>query len=374
MKKILFVTRPIAPPWDEASKNFAYDLAKEIYSSSSKMEIHLLTKGNLPDLPTNIVQHPIYTSSEKDFKLFQKIRSLFFQIKMRSDFDIANYFFTPAKLNSFFIKHLIKNKKTKTVQTVATLREDIFSDKEIKKLMFGDFIITYSDYAKNKLRTLGFKNVRRIYPGIDLENYKPRAVGYSFEKRTAESYIINFTGEYTRLEAIDDVIDSFIKISRKIPEARLSLAARVKNNKDAYKKKEVMDRLRKNNLFNRVMFHDNGKHNMADIYNLCDISIFPVHNMKGKFDVPLAIIEAMACEKPVILSDIPIFQEFANNKNSVIIRSGDTEKLSDAILDLYQNKNKREEIGKNARKYVENNFDIKKIADEYWKIYEGLGK
>ena len=29
-KKILFVSRPIAPPWDEASKNFAYNLAKEI--------------------------------------------------------------------------------------------------------------------------------------------------------------------------------------------------------------------------------------------------------------------------------------------------------------------------------------------------------
>ena len=70
--KILLITRPIAPPWDEASKNFAYALAKEISKQSSNLEIHILTKGNFSDLPSNIIQHPIYTSSEKDFKLSQK--------------------------------------------------------------------------------------------------------------------------------------------------------------------------------------------------------------------------------------------------------------------------------------------------------------
>jgi hypothetical protein len=70
-KKILFVTRPIAPPWDEASKNMAYQLAINVAKINQNLEIHLMTKGELkdtlPGLPDNIIQHPIYTSAENGF-------------------------------------------------------------------------------------------------------------------------------------------------------------------------------------------------------------------------------------------------------------------------------------------------------------------
>lgn len=369
MKKILLVTRPICPPWDEASKNFVYYLAKNI----SGFNFYLLTNGILPDLPPNIIQEPVYTANKFNFS--QKARSFFYQFRSRNQFDIAHYFFTPTKLNSFLIKNFIRNQKAKTIQTIATLREDLFSDEEIKSLMFGSLIITYSDYAKNKLNSLGFSNVKRIYPGIDLEEYKARGKSPELMEKynfTKQDFIINFSGEYTRLGAIDDVIESFIRISKQIPTAKLSLAVRVKNSRDAEKKKEVEDTLKKNDLFNKVTFHDDGNYKMADIYNLCDISIFPVRNMKGKFDVPLAVIEAMACEKPVIISDIPILKEFANNKNSVTIEKGNAGQLSRTILDFYQNSGKRETTGRNAREYVRENFDIKNVAEEYRKIYESL--
>ena len=46
MKRILLLTRPICPPWDEGSKNFAYTLAKY----AGDFEIHLLTCGKVDDL------------------------------------------------------------------------------------------------------------------------------------------------------------------------------------------------------------------------------------------------------------------------------------------------------------------------------------
>ncbi len=185
-------------------------------------------------------------------------------------------------------------------------------------------------------------------------------------------FVINFTGEYSRLGAIDDVIGSFIEISKKIPSARLSLAVRIKNEKDAQKKMEVVEKLKLNDVFEKVSFQDDGSYEMQDIFNLCDISIFPVRNMNGKFDVPLAVVEAMACKKPVIISDLPILKEFANEKNSVRIEAGNKEKLSEKILDIYQNKQSYVEIGENARRYVQENFEIKNTSLKYQKIYEGL--
>jgi phosphatidylinositol alpha-1,6-mannosyltransferase len=370
-KKVLLVTRPIAPPWDEGSKNFAYFLAKNI----SDLEIGLLTNGILSDLPKNVHQKSIYTSN--DFSYLQKMRLLKHLRKMRNEFDILHYLFTPTKQNSFLVKNFInsKTRKFRTIQTVATLREDLYSDAEIKDMLFGDLIITYSDHAKNKLAELGFKNVKRVYPGIDIELYRNKGKNPEYLKKynfTVSDFIINFSGEYVRNGAMDIVLQSFMEISKIIPEVRLSLALRIKNKQDARKKKEVIEVLKKNNLLEKVAFHDDAQYKIFELYNMCDISIFPVSDMHGKFDVPLAVIETMACEKPVIISDIPILREFAKDDNSVRIEKGNTQKLNEAILDLYHNQEKRVLLGQNARKFAEENFDIRKISRIYSEIYKIL--
>lgn len=369
MKKVLLVTRPIAPPWDEASKNFAFYLAKNL----DMFEMYILTNGLLPDLPPHIHQKSIYTSNHLSY--LQKVRLLKLRKILREDFDIVHYMLTPAKLNAFSFKTFIKSKRAKIIQTVATLREDLFKDKDFKNILFADIIITYSDYAKNKLDSLGFKNVKRVYPGIDINLYKKTDKNTELMQKknlTKSNFVINFTGEYTRLGAIDLTIDSFVEISKKIPEARLALAVRIKNSKDAEKKKEVVKKLKENNLLEKVSFYDDGSYKMSEVYNLCDISLFSVTNMRGKFDIPLAVVEAMACEKPVIISDLPILSEMSNGRNSVIIPRGNTEALKNAIFDLYDRPEKRKEIGQNARKFVEENFDITKIAKIYKQIYEKL--
>lgn len=364
MKKILLITRPITPPWDEASKNFAYTLAK----NTSGVEFGMLTNGTVSDLPNNVRQHSIYTSNT--FNYIQKIHLIKNLKKIKKDYDVLHYLFTPTKANSFFIKHFLEDtKNAKTIQTVATLREDLYCDKDFKKILFADLIITYSNYAENKLNSLGFQNVKRIYPGIDLNLYSPAP---KKEKLSKSDFVINFSGEYTRLGAIDLVIDSFIKVSQKIPKAKLSLAVRIKNKKDAEKKKEIVKKLKNNNILDYVSFFDDGSYKMSEVYNLCDISLFPVSDMKGKFDIPLAVVEAMACEKPVILSDLPILKELNNGRNSVIIKRGDTDELYRAIMDLYEHPKKRIEIGQNARRLIEERFDIKKIAQEYEEIYKNL--
>lgn len=367
MKKILLITRPIAPPWDEASKNFAYYLAKALHS----FEFTLLTNKFLDGLPNHISQKAIYSKDVLDF--WQKTH-LVKIAGIKNDFDIIHFMLTPTNLNAFLFKIFLKS-KARTIQTVATLREDLFSDKDFQKILFADLIITYSDYAKNKLLSLGFKNVERIYPGIDLEKYKYAPKHFSTMSKFGikdSDFVINFTGEYSRLGAIDTVVKSFIEISKSIPNAKLSLAVRIKNQQDAEKKEEVVKIFTENNLLDRVAFHDDGTYEMQNIYNLSDISIFPVQNMQGKFDVPLAVVEAMACEKPVIISDLPILREFAKDENSVRIEKGNVEQLNSAILDLYNNPEKRSLIGKNARRFVEENFDIKNVAEQYRTIYDKL--
>ncbi|HCP08800.1 MAG TPA: hypothetical protein DIT25_03325 [Candidatus Moranbacteria bacterium] len=218
-KKVLLVTRPIAPPWDEASKNFAYFLAKNV----KDIRFGLLTKGSVSDLSDNVAQHPIYTSSSLNLKFSQKIKLLKL-VSLRKEYDVLHFMLTPAKLNSWAFKNFVVNKKIKTIQTVATLREDLFSDSDFKKILFADLIITYSDHAKNKLESLGFPNVKRVYPGIDLEYYKPMKVrGGSTATMEVkppllkkwninpEDFVVTYPGEYVRLGCTDDIVNMILQ-------------------------------------------------------------------------------------------------------------------------------------------------------------------
>ena len=370
MGKILLVTRPICPPWDEASKNFAYYLAKNI----KDCEIHILTNGTLSDLSSNIIQKSIYDSGNFDFS--QKIKLFKFLRKNKDNFDIIHYLFTPTKLNSFLIKTFAKG-KSKTIQTVATLREDLYSNDDLKSILFADTIITCSDYSKNKLEKLGFNNVKRIYPGIDLELYSPAQKDpETMKKFGVESgdFIVTHHGEYTRLGGTDNFMNSILQYASilKKNNIKIILALRTKNEADKKKKEETIRIIKENGLENYVIPIEKHYTTMEKIYNLADAVAFPVENMDGKFDIPLVAIEAMACEKTVIISDLPILKEFANEQNSVTIEAGNFDNFFEAVFDVQKDKQRYVEIGKNARKYVEENFDIKKVAEKYQEVYKSL--
>jgi glycosyltransferase involved in cell wall biosynthesis len=374
MKRILLLTRPICPPWDEGSKDFAYTLAKH----ARDFEVNLLTFGNVKGLPENVIQHQIYSSSKWNWP--QKFRAYLFLLKDfflkgGKDYDILHSFFTPTKLNVFALKLCLRNKKMKTIQTLATLRDDLYSDEHLKKIIHADLIITYSDYAREKLENIGYSGVKRIYPGIDIALYSPAPKNQELMKKyeTQESdFVINYTGEYVRLGDMDDIVSVFTELAKESKNMKLHLAVRVKNDIDARKKKEVIGKLKRENIIDRVAFIDDVGYTMEQIYNLCDISVFPARTMAGKFDIPLVVPEAMACGKPIIASNLPRLRYFLNNDNSSLIETGDREALKDNILYFYSNPGARTELGEKGMRFARENFDIAKIVEEYEEVYKNL--
>ena len=366
-KNILFVTRPLSPPWDEASKNFAYDLACNV----SGHNITILVDKYIPDAPHNITQKKIY--SDNHFSLIQKVRSFLFQLQYKKKFTTIHYMFTPARLNSIAINMFIKNAQTTAIQTVATLRQDLYSDNEIKKFMFGDIIVTYSKWAQKKLQHLGFDNTYQIYPGLNPSKFTPENKDTKLMRKwniSENDFVVTYPGEFVRLGATDLIMDTFLKLwdNPSNHNIKYLCACRIKNDADAKKKQEVIKRIKNAGHIDKIIFTDTFA-DMNAIYNLSDTVIFPVTNMKGKFDVPLAMIEPYACKKPVIASDLELFQEFSNENINVIIKRNDIEELKNAILDLQKNPQKRIKLGENAYKFAHETFDIKKTAQKYQDIY-----
>ncbi|MDO8566276.1 MAG: glycosyltransferase family 4 protein [Candidatus Moranbacteria bacterium] len=372
MKKILLATRPLVPPWDEASKNFAYFLGREVKNHSLTL---LTTKEPLSKLPESVRQESIFSSGR--FYLRTKYELFSYLRQARARFDITHYLFTPTKQNTNLIKWFAKPTRGKTLQTIATLRDDLYSPDELRSFFFADQLVVYTDTAKQKLEKLGFTNVTHIYPGIDLNKFHPQPKNLPLLKQlgfTEEHFIVSYVGEYARLGATDMIAKTFIDFFRKNPETniRIVFPGRVKNTADAEKKANIEKQFAHANLLHYAYFPANTITDVVGFYNSSDLIIFPVADLKGKFDVPLVIIEAYACGKPVILSDLLEFREFANERICVTIPKDSGTKLIESVAYLKDNKAVCESLGREARAFVEQHLDLKNTAKQYEEIYTSL--
>jgi glycosyltransferase involved in cell wall biosynthesis len=367
MKRVLLVSRSLTPPWDEASKNFARVLA--LRSTESRMAI--LTDRASDEFPASVDQLAIYSSPHLNWG--QRLRLTRLR-RRRNEFDVLHYLFTPTILNSTLFRFLLGGGRAKSVQTIASLNGREYTAAQLARLIFADRVITYSDYSRRKLESFGYTNIETIQPGIDLVGFakhpRSRALADQLGLATTD-FVVMYPGEYVRLGATDTLVAVLPKLVEQIPHVKLVFACRIKNAADAEKKREVIAVLEAAGLIGHAVFTDTIR-DMPALYNLADVMLFPVENMVGKFDVPLAVIEAMACEKPVIVSNLPVLQEFTSDDTAVTVEPGDRGALVERIVELYDHPTRRRAIGKKARRYAETWFDIDRVASRYEDVYRRL--
>lgn len=377
VKKILLATRPLCTPWDEASKNFAYFLAKSIHDEHLRLTV-LTTPEQLEGLAPNVQSLPIfplYDTRRAGHSFSQKAILSKYLFLNSFRYDIVHYLFTPTTLNASLITHLTF-RRPKSIQTIATLREDIYGPEQWKKMFFADKLVVYSEYSRMKLLEAGFTNVHRIYPGTDLTLYSPQAKDANTMQHfnvSADDFVLGYFGEYARLGATDMLVEMLTKHLANAKEQFhrnlvFIFACRVKNDADQHKKDEVIQKLTETGIIDSVRFSDTWK-DMPKLYNLVDIVLFPVENMRGKFDIPLVIIEGYACAKPVIVSDLPIFGEFAGASYAEVVPRNNATALWNTIANLLHNEAKRKSLGTNARLFVEQHFDLQNTARAYERLY-----
>jgi len=385
-KKVLLFTRPLSAPWDEASKNLAFEIAKSCFGDFS---FRLLTDNKdqlLEELSTSKDQKTtnnkfdikeIYSS--KKFNFFQRLRLLMWFFYPNSLCKVVHFLFTPRSLTSCLIRFRLFFSSAKTVQTIATFNEKTYSNKKLRKIFFGNVVIVQSRYTQEKLKKRGLLNSQLIYPGIDLNKFSPASKSQELLERfriNSNDFVLLFPGEYSRLNAIENIL-TFLEILDKKKELKhwkFIFACRIKNKADEKEKKRVTEEVKKKGIEKRIIFIDTFP-DMPSLYNLADLIFFPIREMTGKFDIPLALVEAMASRKPVLVSDIPVLEEFVkNSQTGIVVPKEDPEKIYDIFIHFIKNGEKLDEIAKQGFEFVRKNFDIKVNVQRYKKIYEDLMK
>jgi glycosyltransferase involved in cell wall biosynthesis len=102
-------------------------------------------------------------------------------------------------------------------------------------------------------------------------------------------------------------------------------------------------------------------------YNLLDIFIMP----SLKDGMPNGILEAMACELPVITTGA-IQKLVKNEKTGIIVEPGNINELTCAMIKLLNSKGLREKMGKEGRERVIEHFSPDKELEGNIEIYNNL--
>ncbi len=109
-----------------------------------------------------------------------------------------------------------------------------------------------------------------------------------------------------------------------------------------------------------VRFMGNVPHReLPDVMNSCGMFVLPSH-YEGH---PKTLIEAMACEMPVIGADSPGIREIVRDGDNGALCGTGPDQLREAIERVMTGEDLRRRLGPAARKYVVDNFSLERVVD-----------
>ena len=103
--------------------------------------------------------------------------------------------------------------------------------------------------------------------------------------------------------------------------------------------------------------------------NRADVFVLPSHS-EG---MPKALLEAMACEIPCIVSDLPTLQEVVKDGRNGFVCERSPESIMERIEYVFNNRNEAERVAIAGRKLVLEKFSIDKLVGEEIKLLKELG-
>lgn len=132
-----------------------------------------------------------------------------------------------------------------------------------------------------------------------------------------------------------------------------------------------------NRIFNNINYVEpiSNPKILSEHIHESDIFCYPSLAENGE-TFGVSVIEAMACGKPVVVSELSCFTDFVeNNKNGMIFNhksKNNVNDLSDKIQFLIENKELREKLSKNAvetSKFYSNEYISKQHIDNFKELY-----
>lgn len=267
------------------------------------------------------------------------------------------------------------------------LYEDVIKSKAWKKKPYYKFVAEkilknasaihytslneYNDVHKR----LGLINKSLVIPnGIPFNEYSNQVIkGKFIEKYShlSNKDILLFLGRINWKKGIDIVINALPEILKKNKNLHFVIAGNDENN---YKNElvKIINNLNitycdlspgtgVNNIKKESKITFTGYLNNTEKINaLRDSDLFILTSHSENFG--MSVVEAMACEVPVIISDKVGISSDIKKNNAGIVVNNSINQVNEAVLSINNDESKKMIMIKNAKQFIQNNYDINDIS------------
>ncbi|TXT54944.1 MAG: hypothetical protein BAJATHORv1_50197 [Candidatus Thorarchaeota archaeon] len=237
-------------------------------------------------------------------------------------------------------------------------------------------VTAVSEFLKNKaINELEISREIHVIPNfIDVEEFQP-VKGYRLVVESGcvslrnvedpeiilpEEKVLFHASNFRKVKRVVDLIEIMRIVVDHQPETRMIIAG------DGPTRIEVERKIEELDLCNNV--HLLGvKSNIQEIMSAADIFLLN-STMEG---MPLVLLEAMACELPIITTPAGGIPELVRpGIDGEVTKGFEQEEFAEAIIDLLNDEKSRKKYAKAGRRRVEESFSAQAIVPLYEKVFE----
>ncbi|TET63444.1 glycosyltransferase family 1 protein [Candidatus Bathyarchaeota archaeon] len=229
-----------------------------------------------------------------------------------------------------------------------------------KTIQKADAIITVNQQVRKLYEGIVDNERIRVIPlGVDTDVFSPA------EKTIHKnSYEILYAGYLYRLKGVEYLIRALALVAKEQRDVRLRVVGEGPDRSRLVALAKSFD-LEENVRFEGFVPHTQ----IVRYYQHCNIFCFPTLGEPfGK-----VVLEAMACGKPVIASNVGGPADIIEDKRTgFLIPPAQPGILAETILGLLVDQKKRKKIGANARTAIAQSYSWESIAEKYHKLYSNF--
>jgi rhamnosyl/mannosyltransferase len=230
-------------------------------------------------------------------------------------------------------------------------------------LVSNNNLIEYSEYLPE------YKSKCEVIPlGAKLDwvnNSSSRLDRVKKIKSDHASPLVLFVGRLVYYKGIQYLIDAI----NQVPNVSLVIIG------SGPLKKELLNQIQTLNLEKRIhLLPEVDEETLHSFYEACDMFVLPSVEKSETYGI--VQIEAMACGKPVICTELNTGTTFINQQGTtgLVVPPRDSKSLAEAIRNLANNVSLRFELGNKARQRALNELTAQKMVERTYKVYTDLLK
>jgi len=236
-----------------------------------------------------------------------------------------------------------------------------------------DLFIAISKNVARSLSRMGIRGrqVRVIPPAVNIQRF---CASYDREQMRnrfgipADTRVVLFVGNTKRVKNMETVLAAMSLVVQRIPECLLVVTTELGHSSRRAREALLSRQIEDLGLGQHVMKLGIIP-NMPELMVASDVLVSPFLNTDGPSDYFLAVLEAMAVGRPVIVSSVGGMPEVVDDEVGYLVEPEDFERIGDIIVELLQNPDRRIEMGRAASSRVRRLFNPKLVANQVQAAY-----